>query len=189
MDPFITPQRVKNVSEIAQWQIFTKADIINFIKSIDFPDISVPRRYASSHDEDSMKPFIESFFGALSKAVCESSPPKASPKKLLSRFHISEHESPIQKASKDHPTTPLFPTAEATFPDTTLSSPSLPSTTLYMDNLDPGVTEVDIYEFFDRVGGVASVRVSHDRLPNSGLSHAHVNFHDRASGILSFRTR
>lgn len=59
----------------------------------------------------------------------------------------------------------------------------------YMENLDPGITEVDIYELFDRVGGVAGVRVSLDRLPNSGLSHAHVNFHDRASGILHFRTR
>jgi hypothetical protein len=58
-----------------------------------------------------------------------------------------------------------------------------------MDHLDQGVTEVDIYEFFDQVGGVASVRVSPDRLPNSGLSHAHVNFIDRESGILPFRTR
>ena len=98
MDPFTTPKRVKSksYSESAQWQIFTKMDAINFINSIDFADFSIPHRYTSSLDEESLQPFIKSFFAALSDSIFQSSPPKASPKKLLSRFHISNPKAPMK---------------------------------------------------------------------------------------------
>jgi len=87
MDPFTTPQRSKE-SDVSQFQIFSKADVINFLKSFDFSSIAVPQRYSTSSDEDCMAPFLQSFFNELSKAVFKSSPPKASPKKLLSMAYV-----------------------------------------------------------------------------------------------------
>src|SRR5437762_6950758 len=41
-------------------------------------------RPIANSDEESIEPFIESFFASLSKEIFKSSPPRASPKKLLS---------------------------------------------------------------------------------------------------------
>ena len=87
MDLFATPERSK-ASDISQWQIFSKEDVITFLKSIDFPAISVPRRYTTSSDEDSLGPFLQFFFAELSKAIFKSSPPKTSPKKLLKMAYV-----------------------------------------------------------------------------------------------------
>jgi len=178
MDPFITPQRVGNLVELASWRTFTKTDVIKFISSVDFAEISVPSRYASSLEEESMESFLELFFAALSREIFKSAPPKASPKELLRRFHISDPEIPPIKVSHEFPT---IPTGE---PPMTLSSSS--STRLYLDNLDPTVTEVDLYAFFDRVGGVASIRVCRDRKTNSSLGNAYVNFYESGNGIMFF---
>ena len=61
------------------------------LKFIDFPAISVPRRYTTSSDEDSTVPFLQSFFNEHSQAVFKSSPPKASLKKLLSVAYVFRH--------------------------------------------------------------------------------------------------
>ena len=73
----------ENLPEKGQWQVFTKSDVVNFIRSIDFSNISVPRRYTSSLDEESTEPFITAFFTALVSKAVLSPRLQSHPKKLL----------------------------------------------------------------------------------------------------------
>ena len=147
MDPFSTPQRGQ-VSDVTQWQVFTKADVISFIKSIDFPNISVPRKYSSSYDENSMAPFIDSFFTALSKAIHKSSPPKASPKKLLSKFHLFGDQTPTKESFNPHQASPVFSLAGRRIPETERSFQSFPSTPSETETPSPSLpitpTEIEL---------------------------------------------
>ena len=111
------------------------------------------------------------------KGSPKSSPPKSSKE----TSHISDPESPTKEGTQENLTSPDFIAKEtaqssvSSFPKITSSSSSLPPTMFkYVDDLNLDITEIELYEFFDSIGGVASIfRVSRDLLTKPSLAYAY----------------
>lgn len=65
------------------------------------------------------------------------------------------------------------------------NSNPLPLTSLYIGDLEANVSDSQLYDVFNQVGEVVSVRVCRDTDTRRSLGYAYVNFTNPTDGILS----
>lgn len=73
-----------------------------------------------------------------------------------------------------------------------MNTPSYASASLYVGDLNPDITETQLFETFKQVGPVASIRVCRDAVTRRSLGYAYVNYHtladaERALDILNYK--
>ncbi|KAI6114010.1 polyadenylate binding protein-like protein, partial [Pisolithus sp. B1] len=86
--------------------------------------------------------------------------------------------SDLEAASIVHPDATVVPASALTSTNNPPAqhSPASPSASLHVSNLDPSVTDATLFEVFNMIGPVASVRVLRDAASGCPLVFAYVNY-------------
>lgn len=112
----------------------------------------------------------------------------AATEKALEQLNIEE--SAPQTEAAPAATEPSTEEAPATASSESSSAPtesgseagSSVNVSLYVGELDPTITEAMLFEIFNQIGPVASIRVCRDVVTKRSLGYAYINYHNSADG-------
>ncbi|KAI1298985.1 Protein phosphatase PP2A regulatory subunit B [Mortierella claussenii] len=110
---------------------------------------------------------------AAAVPVTSDSPAAANHLSLEQQQQIAAAQAQAAQAAHFAPVPAAAPTASAS---------------LYVGELDPSVNEAMLFEMFNSVGPVASIRVCRDAVTRRSLGYAYVNFHNVADGERALET-
>ncbi|KAF9021661.1 Protein phosphatase PP2A regulatory subunit B [Haplosporangium bisporale] len=105
--------------------------------------------------------------------VATSAAPAANHLSLEQQQQIATAQAQAAQAAHFAPVPAAAPTASAS---------------LYVGELDPSVNEAMLFEMFNSVGPVASIRVCRDAVTRRSLGYAYVNFHNVVDGERALET-
>ncbi|KAJ1897826.1 Protein phosphatase PP2A regulatory subunit B [Coemansia sp. IMI 209127] len=96
--------------------------------------------------------------------------------------------APVEATTQATPEQQAAPAAAPDAPAGTSSTAPFPNASLYVGELDESVTEAMLFELFNMIGPVASIRVCRDAITRRSLRYAYVNYHNHADGERALET-
>jgi len=100
----------------------------------------------------------------------------------------AEQQAGMPPSTQGAPPTSVPPQAATSQVAMAPSYAGIPSASLYVGELDPTTTEAMLYELFNTIGQVASVRVCRDAVTKLSLGYAYVNYHNVQDGERALET-